>query len=173
MYILFEWQVFKCSSWSTASIKGSISSCSSHTWFNVTVNMCIVHTAHCTVYIVFYFLIGNPFRYGMKRFLRDGYKTARENSSRLHYEPWELRLFEHIECEWPLFFCYLVINYCFEVIIFTWRRSYINRFKVSFRMKDIKIPFSWAKNLGFLSDSVSLSSQVWIFSWKSKKKTCN
>jgi len=53
-------------------------------------------------------------RYGMKRFLRDGYKTARENSSRLHYEPWELRLFEHIECEWPLFFCYLVINYCFE-----------------------------------------------------------
>lgn len=52
-------------------------------------------------------------RYGMKRFLRDGYKTAKENPSRLHYEPWELRLFENIECEWPLFFCYLVINYCF------------------------------------------------------------
>lgn len=54
-------------------------------------------------------------RYGMKRFLRDGYKTAKENPVRLHYEPWELRLFENIECEWPLFFCYLVINHCFQV----------------------------------------------------------
>lgn len=53
-------------------------------------------------------------RYGMKRFLRDGYRTARENPNRLHYEPWELRLFENIECEWPLFYCYLVINYCFQ-----------------------------------------------------------
>ena len=52
----------------------------------------------------------------MKRFLRDGYKTAIEDPTRLHYEPWELRLFENIECEWPLFFCYLVINYCFQVI---------------------------------------------------------
>lgn len=33
-----------------------------------------------------------------------------QDSSRLHYEPWELRLFENIECQWPLFFCYLVIN---------------------------------------------------------------
>jgi phosphorylase kinase alpha/beta subunit len=54
-------------------------------------------------------------RYGMKRFLRDGYKTVKENNARLHYEPWELRLFENIECEWPLFFCYLIINYCFQV----------------------------------------------------------
>eukprot|EP00092_Neocalanus_flemingeri_P036527 GFUD01039770.1.p1 GENE.GFUD01039770.1~~GFUD01039770.1.p1 ORF type:complete len:1190 (+),score=295.95 GFUD01039770.1:88-3657(+) len=52
-------------------------------------------------------------RYGMKRFLRDGYKTPRENTDRLHYEPWELRQFENIECEWPLFFCYLVIYYNF------------------------------------------------------------
>ncbi|XP_071056411.1 probable phosphorylase b kinase regulatory subunit alpha isoform X1 [Onthophagus taurus] len=53
-------------------------------------------------------------RYGCKRFLRDGYKTAREDSNRLYYEPWELRMFEHIECEWPLFFCYLVIDYIFQ-----------------------------------------------------------
>jgi len=53
-------------------------------------------------------------RFGMKRFLRDGYKTPRENTDRLHYEPWELRQFENIECEWPLFFCYLVINYVFN-----------------------------------------------------------
>jgi phosphorylase kinase alpha/beta subunit len=53
-------------------------------------------------------------RYGCKRFLRDGYKTPREDSSRLYYERWELRMFENIECEWPLFFCYLILNYAFQ-----------------------------------------------------------
>ena len=52
-------------------------------------------------------------KYGMKRFLRDGYKTPRENTARLHYETWEMRQFENIECEWPLFFCYLSISYMF------------------------------------------------------------
>ena len=33
---------------------------------------------------------------------------------RLYYEPWELRIFENIECEWPLFFCYLILDYCFQ-----------------------------------------------------------
>lgn len=33
---------------------------------------------------------------------------------RLYYEPWELRMFENIECEWPLFFCYLLLDYCFQ-----------------------------------------------------------
>lgn len=49
-------------------------------------------------------------RYGCCRFIRDGYKTAREDPSRLHYEPWELKIFENIECEWPLFWCYLVLD---------------------------------------------------------------
>uniref|UniRef100_A0A646QCY3 Phosphorylase b kinase regulatory subunit n=1 Tax=Hemiscolopendra marginata TaxID=943146 RepID=A0A646QCY3_9MYRI len=53
-------------------------------------------------------------RYGCKRFLRDGYKTAKEDSNRLYYEPWELRIFENVECEWPLFFCYLIIDACFQ-----------------------------------------------------------
>ena len=53
-------------------------------------------------------------KYGLKRFLRDGYKTCRENTSKLHYESWELRLFENIECEWPMFLCYLSINYVFS-----------------------------------------------------------
>ncbi len=73
-------------------------------------------------------------KYGCKRFLRDGYKNPREvmfrlqcrlgyrrcalissqNANRLHYEPWELRLFENIECQWPLFYCYLSINACFQ-----------------------------------------------------------
>lgn len=34
--------------------------------------------------------------------------------NRLYYEPWELRMFENIECEWPLFFCYLILDYCFQ-----------------------------------------------------------
>ena len=46
-------------------------------------------------------------RYGCCRFLRDGYKTPREDQSRLYYEPWELAGFEGIECEWPLFTAYL------------------------------------------------------------------
>lgn len=53
-------------------------------------------------------------KYGCKRFLRDGYKTAKEDPSRLYYESWELQHFENIECEWPLFFCYLVIDACFR-----------------------------------------------------------
>ncbi|XP_061706140.1 probable phosphorylase b kinase regulatory subunit alpha isoform X3 [Cydia pomonella] len=53
-------------------------------------------------------------KYGCKRFLRDGHKTPREDPNRLYYEPWELRMFENIECEWPLFLCYLILDYCFQ-----------------------------------------------------------
>ncbi|TNN09763.1 putative phosphorylase b kinase regulatory subunit alpha [Schistosoma japonicum] len=53
-------------------------------------------------------------RYGCRRFLRDGFRTAREDASRLYYEPWELRLFDGIECEWPMFFAWLVIDACFR-----------------------------------------------------------
>lgn len=49
-------------------------------------------------------------RYGLKRFLRDGHQTVLEDAERLHYEPEELRQFEHIEAEWPLFFTYLVLD---------------------------------------------------------------
>ncbi|GFR67688.1 phosphorylase b kinase regulatory subunit alpha, liver isoform, partial [Elysia marginata] len=52
--------------------------------------------------------------YGCCRFLRDGYKTAREDPRRLHYEPWELMVFEKIECQWPLFFAYLVLDGLFN-----------------------------------------------------------
>jgi len=53
-------------------------------------------------------------KYGCRRFLRDGYKTAKEDPSRLYYEPSELKVFENIECEWPLFFCYLILDACFR-----------------------------------------------------------
>ncbi len=49
-------------------------------------------------------------RYGYKRFLRDGHQTVLEDTSRLHYEPTELKQFEHIESEWPLFFTYLMLD---------------------------------------------------------------
>ncbi|XP_065885747.1 phosphorylase b kinase regulatory subunit alpha, liver isoform-like [Dysidea avara] len=53
-------------------------------------------------------------KYGCKRFLRDGYQTVKEDSSRLYYEPAELKVFENIECEWPLFFCYFYIDATFR-----------------------------------------------------------
>jgi len=53
-------------------------------------------------------------KYGCKRFLRDGHQTVIEDASRLHYEPWELKQFEHLECEWPLFFTYLMLDALFR-----------------------------------------------------------
>lgn len=52
--------------------------------------------------------------YGCKRFLRDGHQTVVEDTTRLHYEPFELKQFEHIECEWPLFFTYLALDGIFR-----------------------------------------------------------
>jgi phosphorylase kinase alpha/beta subunit len=49
-------------------------------------------------------------RYGLKRFLRDGHQTVAEDESRLHYERGELEAFNHIECEWPLFWAFLAVD---------------------------------------------------------------
>ena len=49
-------------------------------------------------------------RYGCKRFLLDGHQTVIENHNKLHYDPHELKQFMDIECEWPLFFTYLLLN---------------------------------------------------------------
>ena len=48
--------------------------------------------------------------YGCKRFLLDGHQSVLEDSSRLHYESSELKEFEHIESEWPLFFTYFLLD---------------------------------------------------------------
>ena len=37
-----------------------------------------------------------------------------QDSSRLHYEPAELKVFENIECEWPLFFILLMLDALIE-----------------------------------------------------------
>ncbi|MDP3930997.1 MAG: glycoside hydrolase family 15 protein, partial [Methylococcaceae bacterium] len=52
-------------------------------------------------------------RYGCKRFLLDGHQTAIEDSHRMYYDPHELKQFTDIECEWPLFFTYLLLNSLF------------------------------------------------------------
>lgn len=52
--------------------------------------------------------------YGLKRFLRDGHQTAIEDHGRLHYEAEELKQFEHIESEWPLFVTYLYLDALFR-----------------------------------------------------------
>lgn len=52
-------------------------------------------------------LAGN---YGCKRFLLDGHQSSIEDHTRLHYEKEELRAFENIESEWPLFFTYLLLD---------------------------------------------------------------
>lgn len=49
-------------------------------------------------------------RYGLKRFLRDGYGTVVEDKGRKYYKPAEIKTFDGIECEWPLFFVYLIID---------------------------------------------------------------
>lgn len=52
--------------------------------------------------------------YGYKRFRRDGHQTVVEDDTRLHYEREELAQFEHIECEWPLFWAFELITACCE-----------------------------------------------------------
>lgn len=52
--------------------------------------------------------------YGCKRFLLDGHQTVIEDNHRLYYEPHELKQFIDIECEWPLFFTYLLLNQLYE-----------------------------------------------------------
>lgn len=49
-------------------------------------------------------------KYGLKRFLLDGHQTVLEDEHRLHYEEQELKQFEGIESEWPLFFTYLYLD---------------------------------------------------------------
>ena len=48
--------------------------------------------------------------YGLKRFLLDGHQSGIEDPSKLHYEPSELRKFEYIEPQWPLFYTYLLLD---------------------------------------------------------------
>ncbi|KAJ3070694.1 hypothetical protein HDU98_006295 [Podochytrium sp. JEL0797] len=53
-------------------------------------------------------------QHGFKRFLRDGHQTILEDTHRLHYDAHELKIFEGIECEWPLFYTYMILDGLFR-----------------------------------------------------------
>ncbi|XP_065647603.1 phosphorylase b kinase regulatory subunit beta isoform X3 [Hydra vulgaris] len=51
-------------------------------------------------------------KYGFKRFLRDGYGTVFDKPGQ-HYEKAELKNFEGIECEWPIFTIFMALEALF------------------------------------------------------------
>ncbi|XP_034426693.1 phosphorylase b kinase regulatory subunit beta isoform X4 [Hippoglossus hippoglossus] len=53
-------------------------------------------------------------KYGFKRFIRDGYRTTNEDKDRRYYKPAEMKLFDGIECEFPIFFIYMMIDGVFR-----------------------------------------------------------
>ncbi|KAK2190913.1 hypothetical protein NP493_65g06037 [Ridgeia piscesae] len=52
--------------------------------------------------------------YGFKRFLRDGRYTMLEDRNRKYYRPEEIKTFDGIECQWPLFAIYFLIDSIFR-----------------------------------------------------------
>ncbi|XP_035712716.1 probable phosphorylase b kinase regulatory subunit beta isoform X2 [Folsomia candida] len=54
--------------------------------------------------------------YGFKRYLRDGYKTMVEDTERRFYTKGETKNFENIECQWPIFYLYMIIDGVFKGI---------------------------------------------------------
>ncbi|XP_044021061.1 probable phosphorylase b kinase regulatory subunit beta isoform X2 [Aphidius gifuensis] len=54
--------------------------------------------------------------YGYKRFGRDGYKTVIEDKTRRFYKTGEIKDFDKIECEWPLFYIFMIIDGVFKSI---------------------------------------------------------
>ncbi|CAH2104309.1 unnamed protein product [Euphydryas editha] len=55
-------------------------------------------------------------RYGFKRFSRDGYKCVLEDPNRRYYNEGELKEFEGIESEWPLFYVMMIIDGVFRTL---------------------------------------------------------
>ncbi|PAV84588.1 hypothetical protein WR25_10127 [Diploscapter pachys] len=49
-------------------------------------------------------------KYGMKRFLRDGYRTELEDTTRAFYEEHETSQFQDIECQFPMFFALISLT---------------------------------------------------------------
>lgn len=54
--------------------------------------------------------------YGYKRFCRDGYKTVLEDRNRRYYNSGEIKEFDNVECEWPLFFIFMIIDGVFKTL---------------------------------------------------------
>ncbi|KAF7266397.1 hypothetical protein GWI33_020273 [Rhynchophorus ferrugineus] len=52
--------------------------------------------------------------YGFKRFTRDGYKTVLEDPNQKFYKKEDIKKFDGIECEWPLFYIFMIIDGVFK-----------------------------------------------------------
>lgn len=46
--------------------------------------------------------------------MRDGFGTSKEDKSRRFYKEGETKEFEHIECEWPIFYLYMIVDGVFK-----------------------------------------------------------
>uniref|UniRef100_A0A665VVL2 Phosphorylase b kinase regulatory subunit n=1 Tax=Echeneis naucrates TaxID=173247 RepID=A0A665VVL2_ECHNA len=88
-------------------------------------------------------------RYGCCRFLRDGYRCPKEDPSRLHYDPTELKLFENIECEWPVFWTYLILDGIFAGEQVQVEEEYRNPHSVD-RVAMGQLPHMWGQSLYIL-----------------------
>ncbi|EAT41971.1 AAEL006436-PA [Aedes aegypti] len=51
---------------------------------------------------------------GFKRFSRDGYLSRLEDKTRRYYTKGEIKDFENFECEWPIFYTYMIIDGVFK-----------------------------------------------------------
>lgn len=49
-------------------------------------------------------------RFGMKRYLRDGYRTECENTTKRFYDKEETYQYQSIECQFPMFFAYISLT---------------------------------------------------------------
>ncbi|KAF9375773.1 hypothetical protein CPB97_011252 [Podila verticillata] len=88
-------------------------------------------------------------KYGCKRFLRDGHQTILENNTRLHYDAHELMIFEGIECEWPLFFTYFILDG-----LFSENEDQVEEYRA--KLEPLIIDSATLVDFGqFLSDSIS------------------
>ncbi|KOB70249.1 putative phosphorylase kinase [Operophtera brumata] len=58
----------------------------------------------------------NRSKCGFKRFSRDGYKCVLEDQSRRYYNEGELKEFDGIESEWPLFYVLMIIDGVFRTL---------------------------------------------------------
>ncbi|XP_062548736.1 probable phosphorylase b kinase regulatory subunit beta isoform X2 [Armigeres subalbatus] len=51
---------------------------------------------------------------GFKRYSRDGYLSRLEDKTRRYYTKGEIKDFENFECEWPIFYTYMIIDGVFK-----------------------------------------------------------
>ena len=98
------------------------------------------HKNYTGIYFIIWFVLQDPYR--------------------LHYEPAELEIFENIECEWPLFYCYLLLDGLFncdeDQVTIWWYTCSVFSCKVSTVCSATKLQLSWGTALKGLSDVLSI-----------------